>query len=78
MIRERMQNGIARLQNCQIMDLARTKQEFFLLNGEELVPASLGKNAKALVNNHKNISSVPCDCKGIKIGNYYYWYNCPL
>ena len=50
MIRERMQNGIARLQNCQIMDLARVKQEFFLLNGEELIPASLGKNAKALLN----------------------------
>jgi hypothetical protein len=78
MIRERMQNGIARLQNCQIMDLARTKQEFFLLNGDELVPASLGKNAKALVNNHKNIGSVPCDCKGVKLGNYYYWYTLPL
>ena len=78
MIREHMQNGIARLQNCQIMDLARVKQEFFLLRGEQVVPGSLGKNAKAILANYRDIDSVPCDTSGIRLGNYYYWYTVPL
>lgn len=78
MIRERMKNGIARLQNCQIMDLARTKQEFFLLNGEELVPAALGKNANKIIDKLPPMEKLYVEPRGIRLGPVYYWYTTPL
>jgi hypothetical protein len=78
LIRERMQNGIARLQNCQIMDLGRIGQEVFVLAGEEILPASLGKNATKLFDILPPRDTLLADCRGVKLGNYYYWYTQPL
>ena len=45
MTRHRMTNGIATFNNVQILDMAKTKVETIVENGEH-VPLHLGKNAK--------------------------------
>jgi len=73
-----MQNGIVRMQNCQILDLGRVNQEIFVLGGEKIIPGSLSKNAQSMIENLPSADKLLCGCKGIKLGNYYYWYTVPL
>ena len=78
MIRERMQNGIVRMQNCQILDLGRVDQEVFVLGGEKIIPGSLSKNAQSMIENLPKTDKLLCECKGIRLGPVYYWYTVPL
>ena len=78
MIRQHMKNGIVRMQNVQVMDLARLKQEVFVLEGKTVIPATLSKNADALIARIKPMEDWLCDCKGLRMGPIYYWYTDPL
>ena len=78
MIRQYMTNGIARLENCQVMDLGRVGQEVFVLRGEMAIPASLGKNARNIIAQLPPMEKVYVQPRGIRLGPVYYWYTTPL
>lgn len=76
MIRTRMTNGIALLNNVQILDLAKTHVECFIEN-EQIVPIHLGKNAGAVLKNRALPNTTP-EIVEHRAGNYFYWYTIPL
>ena len=78
MIRQYMKNGIARFENCQVMDLGRVGQEVFVLRGEIAIPASLGKNARNIIAQLPPMEKVYVQPRGIRLGPVYYWYTTPL
>ena len=71
-----MTNGVAEFNNLQILDLAKTKMEFFVEQGQ-LIPVHLGKNATAIFKNHKTPITIP-EVSHTRTGNYFYWYTVPL
>lgn len=75
MIRQLMQDGVCVLQGVQICDLKRVKHEIFVLGGEQVIAAGLGKHANLL---KTDVETVKPNCRGLKMGNYYYWYTLPL
>ena len=73
-----MKNSIVKMQNVQVMDIARVKQEVFVLEGTTMIPATLSKNANSLIAKIKPMEDWIVDCKGLRMGPIYYWYTDPL
>jgi len=74
---DRMANGIAVFNDLQILDLAKTKIEYFVEQGQ-LLPVHIGKNAKDFFKNNKKTNIVIPEIGHTRTGNYFYWYTVPL
>ena len=79
MITDRIINGVAVFNNLQILDLAKTKIEYFV-EQEQLLPVHIGKNAKDFFKNNKKLykNIVIPEVDHTRTGNYFYWYTVPL
>lgn len=74
MIREFLNNGIAKFEHVQIPSLARSKYELFV-TPQSIIPVHLGKNARDVVHDSNDVS-VPVS--GHRTGEYFYLYTIPL